>query len=114
MDMGMVKPFFYNGEMVFWIANRGHWPDIGGSTPGGFAAKSTEIYQDGLRIPPVKLYKRGKLNEDVLTILMTNIRVPKERYGDFKAHLAAFEVGERRLTRLLDRWGLETVLSCNT
>jgi len=114
MDMGMVKPFFYNGEMVFWIANRGHWPDIGGSTPGGFAAKSTEIYQDGLRIPPVKLYKQGELDEDVLTILMTNIRVPKERYGDFKAHLAAFEVGERRLTRLLDRYGLETVLSCIT
>lgn len=112
MDMGMVKPFFYKGKLVFWIANRGHWPDMGGMTPGGFAAKSTEVYQDGLRIPPVKLYRRGKLNQDVLTILMSNIRVPQERYGDFKAHLAAFNVGERRLTRLLDRYGQETVTAC--
>ena len=114
MDMGMVKPFFYKKELVFWIANRGHWPDMGGMTPGGFAAKSTEIYQDGLRFPPVKLFNRGELNEDILTILMTNIRVPQERYGDYMAHLAAFNVGERRLTRLIERYGLDTVKACIT
>jgi N-methylhydantoinase B len=112
MDMGMVKPFFYKDELAFWIANRGHWPDMGGMMPAGFAAKATEIYQDGLRIPPVKLFRKGELNEDILTILMTNIRVPAERYGDFKAHLAAFNVGERRLTRLIDRYGLKTVTAC--
>jgi len=112
MDMGMVKPFYYKGELVFWIANRGHWPDMGGMTPGGFAAKATEVYQDGLRIPPVKVFNRGELNEDILTLLMTNIRVPRERYGDFTAHLAAFNVGERRLTRLIERHGLDTVKAC--
>jgi N-methylhydantoinase B len=112
MDMGMVKPFYYKGEHLLWMANRGHWPDMGGAVPGGFAAKSTEVFQEGLRIPPVKLFKRGELNEDVLRILMTNIRVAEERYGDFKAHLAAFSVGERRLTRLLDRYGADTVLAC--
>ena len=112
MDVGMVKPFYYQGERLLWMANRGHWPDMGGMVPGGFAAHSTEVYQEGLRIPPVKIYRAGELNEDVLTILMSNIRVAEERHGDFKAHLAAFSVGERRLTDLLDRYGKETVLAC--
>lgn len=112
MDVGMVKPFFHNGELFLWMANRGHWPDMGGMVPGGFAAHSTEVYQEGLRIPPVKLFRRGELNEDVLTILMNNIRVAEERYGDLKAHLAAFSVGERRLAKLLDRYGAETVRAC--
>jgi N-methylhydantoinase B len=112
MDMGMVKPFYFRGERLLWMANRGHWPDMGGMVPGGFAAKSTEVYQEGLRIPPVKLFRRGELNEDVLRILMTNIRVAEERTGDFHAHLAAFSVGERRLTALLERYGVDTVLAC--
>lgn len=112
MDVGMVKPFYYRGEHLLWMANRGHWPDMGGMVPGGFAAKSTEVYQEGLRIPPVKLFKRGELDEDVLRILMTNIRVAEERAGDLQAHLAAFAVGERRLTRLLERYGRDTVLAC--
>ncbi|HEX9842768.1 MAG TPA: hydantoinase B/oxoprolinase family protein, partial [bacterium] len=112
MDMGMVKPFYFRGERLLWMANRGHWPDMGGMVPGGFAAKSTEVYQEGLRIPPVKLFRRGELNEDVLRILMTNIRVAEERTGDLHAHLAAFSVGERRLTALLERYGVDTVLAC--
>ena len=58
------------------------WPDMGGSVPGGFGTKTTEVYQEGVRIPPVKLYDAGKLNEDILTILPANIRVAEERYGD--------------------------------
>ena len=112
MDVGMVKPFFHEGKLLLWMANRGHWPDMGGMVPGGFAANATEIYQEGLRIPPVKLFIRGELNEDVLTILMNNIRVAEERYGDFRAHLAAFSVGERRLRRLLERYGVDTVMAC--
>lgn len=112
MDMGMVKPFFYRGELFLYMANRGHWPDMGGMVPGGFAAHSTEVFQEGLRIPPVKLFRRGEINQDVMTILMSNIRVAEERYGDLKAHLAAFSVGEQRLTRLLDRYGAGTVRAC--
>ncbi|MCH8886253.1 MAG: hydantoinase B/oxoprolinase family protein [SAR324 cluster bacterium] len=112
MDMGMVKPFYYRGQRLLWLANRGHWPDMGGSVPGGFGAHATEVYQEGLRIPPVKIFRRGELNEDILRILMINIRVAEERMGDFKAHLAAFSVGERRLTRLLDKYGQQTVLAC--
>ena len=112
MDVRMVKPFFYRGELFCYMANTGHWPDMGGSVPGGFGTKTTEVYQEGLRIPPVKLYDAGKLNEDVLTILLANIRVAEERHGDLKAHLAAFHIGERRLTHLLDKYGPETVRAC--
>lgn len=112
MDVRMVKPFYYCDELFVYMANTGHWPDMGGSVPGGFGTKTTEVYQEGLRIPPVKLYEAGRLNEDVLTILLANIRVAEERYGDLKAHLAAFSVGEKRLTQLLDKYGAETVRAC--
>ena len=112
MDVGMVKPFYYNGELFAYLANRGHWPDMGGFVPGGFGANSSEVYQEGLRIPPVKLFKRGVLDEDVFRIMTSNIRVAEERSGDLQAHLSAFTVGERRLTTLLDRYGVETVWAC--
>ena len=112
MDAGLVKPFYYEGEFFVFLANRGHWPDMGGSVPGGFGSQVTEIYQEGLRIPPVKLYRRGELNEAVLKIIMANVRVPDDCYGDLMAHLAAFNVGEKRLTRLLDKYGRDTVWAC--
>ena len=112
MDVKMVKPFFYEGELFVFLANRGHWPDIGGMVPGGFAASTTEVFQEGLRIPPVKLYSRGKLNEGLLRLVLANVRVPSERRGDIQAHLAAFEVGEHQLKKLLDRYGRETVRMC--
>ena len=112
MDACLVKPFYYKGEFFVYMANRGHWPDMGGSVPGGFGSKVTEVYQEGLRIPPVKLYRQGELNEAVLTIIMANVRVPDDCYGDLMAHLAAFHVGETRLTRLLDKYGKETIWGC--
>ena len=112
MDVGMVKPFFHDGELFVYLSNRGHWPDIGGMVPGGFASSTTEVYQEGLRIPPVKLFSRGELNEDLLKLVLANIRVPNERRGDIQAHLAAFEVGERQLRKLLARYGRKTVAAC--
>jgi N-methylhydantoinase B len=112
MDAGLVKPFFYRDEFFVFMANRGHWPDMGGSVPGGFGSQVTEVYQEGLRIPPVKLYRRGELNEAVLKIIMANVRVPDDCYGDLMAHLAAFNVGERRLTHLLDKYGKDMVWAC--
>jgi N-methylhydantoinase B len=61
MDVRFVKPFFYRGKLWAWLANTGHWPDIGGMVPGGFSANATEVEQEGLRLPPVKLYKKGVL-----------------------------------------------------
>jgi N-methylhydantoinase B len=109
MDVGMLRPFFYRDQLWCYLANTGHWPDTGGAVPGGFATRTTEIQQEGLRIPPVKLYERGVLNNDILSIVLHNIRVPEERIGDIKAQVGALTVGEERLTALLDRYGEETV-----
>ena len=105
MDVRFVKPFFYRGELFCWLANTGHWPDTGGMVPGGFSASATEVEQEGLRLPPVKLFKAGKMDEEILSIIMSNIRVADQRIGDIKAQAAALSVGERRLTALLDRYG---------
>ncbi len=109
MDVRFVKPFFYQGKLFAWLANTGHWPDMGGMVPGGFSAHATEIEQEGLRLPPVKLYKAGVMDEEILSILMSNIRIAEQRIGDVKAQAAALMIGERRLTQLLDRYGEQTV-----
>ena len=82
MDVKMVKPFFYRGRLWAWLSNTGHWPDTGGSVPGGFSAHATEVQQEGLRLPPVRLFREGVLQDDILAIILSNIRVPEERVGD--------------------------------
>ena len=109
MDVRFVKPFFYQGKLFAWLANTGHWPDTGGAVPGGFSANATEVEQEGLRLPPVKLYKAGVLDEEILSIVLSNIRIADQRIGDIKAQAAALTVGEKRFTELLDRYGSETV-----
>jgi N-methylhydantoinase B len=109
MDVKFVKPFFYRGALWCWLANTGHWPDVGGIVPGGFSANATEVEQEGLRLPPVKLYKHGALDKEILAIILSNIRIADQRIGDIKAQAAALAIGERRLTALLDRYGADTV-----
>ncbi|GAB4167747.1 MAG: hydantoinase B/oxoprolinase family protein [Thalassobaculales bacterium] len=111
MDVKFVKPFFHGGELLFWLANTGHWPDVGGMVPGGFSARATEVEQEGLRLPPVKLYKRGSLDREILAIILSNIRIADQRIGDIKAQAAALGVGEKRLAALLERYGTATVLA---
>jgi len=109
MDVRFVKPFFYKGRLFAWLANTGHWPDIGGMVPGGFSANATEVEQEGLRLPPVKLYKEGVLDEEILSIILSNIRIADQRIGDIKAQAAALAIGEKRLTAMLDRYGADVV-----
>jgi len=109
MDVRFVKPFFYCGKLFAWLANTGHWPDTGGSVPGGFSATATEVEQEGLRLPPVKLFKAGRLDEEILSIILSNIRIADQRIGDIKAQAAALAVGEKRLTALIDRYGAEVI-----
>lgn len=109
MDVRFAKPFFYRGELFCWLANTGHWPDTGGAVPGGFSANATEVEQEGLRLPPVKLFKEGKMDEEILSIILSNIRIADQRIGDIKAQAAALTVGDRRLTVLLDRYGNDVV-----
>jgi N-methylhydantoinase B len=98
MDVRFVKPFFYQGRLFAWLANTGHWPDTGGMVPGGFSAHATEVEQEGLRLPPVKLFKRGVMDEEILAIILSNIRIADQRIGDIKAQAAALAIGEKRLT----------------
>ena len=109
MDVRFVKPFFYRSALWCWLANTGHWPDIGGMVPGGFSANATEVEQEGLRLPPVKLFKKGMMDQEILSIILSNIRIADQRIGDIKAQAAALTVGEKRLTTLLDRYGAGTV-----
>jgi N-methylhydantoinase B len=109
MDVRFAAPFYRGDELFCWLSNIGHWPDIGGAVPGGFSASATSVQQEGLRFPPVKLFKRGVLDREIYDILMSNIRVPEQRIGDIRAQAAALKVGEERLARLLDRYGDATV-----
>ncbi|MEM7251873.1 MAG: hydantoinase B/oxoprolinase family protein [Pseudomonadota bacterium] len=109
MDVRFVMPYFYRGTLFCWLANTGHWPDTGGAVPGGFSATATEVEQEGLRLPPVKLYKKGVLDDEILSIILSNIRIADQRIGDIKAQAAALKVGERRMDTLLERYTPELV-----
>ncbi len=109
MDVKMVRPFFCKGRIWAYLSNTGHWPDTGGMVPGGFSSQATEIQQEGLRLPPVRFYRRGEIERDILDIVLANIRVPDERIGDIRAQVGALSVGEMRLTSLLDKYGETTV-----
>jgi N-methylhydantoinase B len=109
MDTKMVAPFFFRGRLWCFLSNAAHWADIGGSVPGGFTTGATEIHQEGLRITPVKLYRKGKVDKDLQNLILANIRIPQERIGDIHAQTAAIRVGMRRLTDVLERYGEEVV-----
>jgi len=109
MDVRFAMPVWRNGEIFCWLSNTGHWPDTGGAVPGGFSASATAVEQEGLRLPPVRLFKDGELDPEIYAIICSNIRVADQRIGDVKAQAAALYVGEARLTRLLDRYGDDTV-----
>jgi N-methylhydantoinase B len=109
MDVRFARPVWRGGRIWCWLSNTGHWPDIGGAVPGGFSASATAVEQEGLRLPPVKLFKRGAMDPEIYAIITSNIRVADQRIGDIRAQAAALEVGEERLNALLDRYGDETV-----
>jgi N-methylhydantoinase B len=109
IDTCVYKPVFYKGELVFWTVCKGHLTDIGGPVPAGYNPNATEIYAEGLRIPPVKIWDRGKPRYDVLNLLLTNMRARRSQEGDFNALIGACQVGERNLLALIEKYGLDTV-----
>jgi N-methylhydantoinase B len=108
-DLTLVTPVFAEGELVAYTANRAHHADIGGARAGSVAADSTEIYQEGLRIPPVKLREGGEQNDAVVDLLLANVRTPDERRGDLRAQEAANETGRERFLDLVGRYGVDTL-----
>ena len=105
MDVRFAMPFWRNGQIVCWLSNTGHWPDTGGAVPGGFSASAISAEQEGLRIPPIKLFKRGQMDREIWQMICSNIRVSEQRIGDVQAQAGALLVGAERLTGLLDRYG---------
>jgi N-methylhydantoinase B len=105
----MMKPIFDQGELLAFAGNIGHVAEIGGKAPGSFAADATDVYQEGLRLPPVKLLEGGRYNEALWRVVLANHRTPRNTWGDFHAMIGALNVGERRLLELIDRYGSETV-----
>src|SRR5215212_4342296 len=108
-DFRLVRPLMRNGKVFVWLASVGHWLDVGGHVPGNFNAKATESFQEGFRIPPVKLIRGGVLQQDVIDILAANSRVPLSNWGDLNGQLNALDLGERRMNALLDEHGEETI-----
>ena len=109
MDVRFAMPFWRDGRILCWLSNTGHWPDTGGAVPGGFSASAISAEQEGLRLPPVKLFKRGQMDTELWQVICSNIRVSEQRIGDVKAQASALLVGAERLAALMDRYGDETV-----
>jgi N-methylhydantoinase B len=106
-----VRPLFCNGKLFAWLASVGHWLDVGGNVPGNFNAKATESFQEGFRIPPVKLARGGVIQQDIIDILGANSRVPQSNWGDLNGQLNALDLGARRFNTLLEEYGGELIVS---
>lgn len=104
-DMRLVRPVFRGGRLFCWMASVGHWLDLGGNVPGGYNPQATECFQEGVRIPPVKLIAAGRMNMDIVDILAANARVPASNWGDLNGQLNALDLGARRFDALLDEYG---------
>jgi N-methylhydantoinase B len=113
-DMTLVTPVFVDEALVAVAANRAHHADVGGGRAGSVAADSTEIYQEGVRVPPVKLYDGGDPVEDIFDLLLTNVRTPDERRGDFRAQRAANRTAVERVREVAARHGLDTFRAATT
>ncbi len=111
-DISLLKPVFNQKQIVAFVSNIAHWSDVGGRSPGvGTAGDSTEILQEGVRIPPIRIASKGQVRDDLLELLLLNMRDRKERLGDFRAQIAALQLGERRLHELFDRFTTTTIAS---
>jgi N-methylhydantoinase B len=111
-DFRLVKPVFRDGEVFCYLASVGHWHDVGGNVPGNYNPAATESFQEGMLIPPVKLYDRGEFRQDVVDILSANSRLPMSLYGDLNGQINALDLGEKRMNALLDEYGDGKVAEC--
>lgn len=108
-DFRLVRPLFRGDEVFCYLASVGHWHDVGGNVPGNYNPVATECFQEGMLIPPVKLFRHGELCEDIVAILKANSRLPVSLYGDLNGQINALDLGVQRMTELLDEYGDDTV-----
>lgn len=108
-DMRLVRPYFRYGKLFCYLASVGHWHDVGGAVPGNYNPSATEAFQEAFVLPPVKLVRRGEVQQDIIDILMRNTRLPQSAMGDLNGQLGALDLGVKRLDELLDEYGGATV-----
>ena len=108
-DINYAAPLFLGDELIGFICNIAHHADIGGMAPGSMAGGMSEIYQEGLRIPLVRLFRKGELQQDLMDIFLLNARIPDERRGDHFAQIAACRLGVRRVKEIGERYGTATI-----
>jgi len=108
-DVNLAMPVFVDGNLIGFVCNIAHHADIGGMSPGSMAGGMTSIYQEGLRIPVIKLFRRGELDRDLFDLILLNVRVVEERRGDYNAQFAALRLARRRLMEIIDGNGRDTV-----
>jgi N-methylhydantoinase B len=111
-DVTMLYPLFDGGELIIFPAVRAHWSDVGGGAPGSYSGLNTNIYQEGVRIPPIKIVEEGRLNRAAMALLLNNMRLPEDRRGDFNASLGACRIAEGRIRKLFGKYGRKTILDC--
>jgi N-methylhydantoinase B len=109
-DVSLIMPIFYEGQLVAFSANKAHWTEVGGKDPGSWTTDATEVYQEGLQFPAVKIFEAGTPNQAVVDIIAANVRTPDMSLGDMLAGVAALRVGERRTLELFRKYGKDTVL----
>jgi N-methylhydantoinase B len=110
-DVKAVAPVIWRDELICFLCVTGHWADIGGPSPGGFATNATEIYQEGLRIPPVRIMSEGELDQGLVSLIMNNVRIPETTIGDLFAQISSVRLGQERMQDILERFGAETFLT---
>jgi N-methylhydantoinase B len=111
-DIHLVKPMFHDGGIVAFIASTAHWSDVGGVAPGSLNCRARSYFEEGVRIPAIKILRKGETQEDILKLLLANMRDSWERVGDFNAQLGALRAGQTRFEEIVGRYGFETVLAC--
>lgn len=109
-DFRLVKPIYRNGSVFCFIASVGHYHDVGGNVPGNYNPAATESFQEGILIPPVKLFEGGRLRQDIIDIMLANSRLPGSLYGDLNGQINALDLGLKRINELLEEYGVEIVL----
>jgi N-methylhydantoinase B len=111
-DINMAMPIFENNNLVAFMCNIAHHADVGGSVPGSMAGGMTEIFQEGLRIPVVRLFKKGELQTDLFDLMLLNVRIPDERRGDYFAQIASCRLGVARVKEIIDQYGVASITAC--
>ena len=108
-DVALIYPLFADGTMFVFPVVRAHWGDVGGMSPGSLSGGATEIFQEGVRIPPIRIIDRGKPNQAALDLIFSNMRGPRERMGDFDAMIGTCKKAAERVEALAEKYGVATV-----